>query len=117
MSWQKSLNKTLFFTREEIHYGRVCKINIQLWRDCCFSSPFYLCFFSDRKEKKEEKDKNNKILNELSTSNNNIAESLNLLKTSIDINTAEYRQHDERSIKEFSNINEHLIEIKAKLDK
>lgn len=78
---------------------------------------FIYVFFSDRKEKKEEKDKNNKILNELSTSNNNIAESLNLLKTSIDINTAEYRQHDERSIKEFSNINEHLIEIKAKLDK
>lgn len=78
---------------------------------------FIYVFFSDRKEKKEEKYKNNKILNELLTSNNNIAESLNLLKTSIDINTAEYRQHDERSIKEFSNINEHLIEIKAKLNK
>lgn len=78
---------------------------------------FVYAFFSDRKEKKDEKEKNNKILNELSTSNNNIAESLNLLKSSIDINTAEYRQHDERAIKEFSNINEHLIEIKTKLDK
>lgn len=78
---------------------------------------FVYVFFSDRKEKKDEKEKNNKILNELSTSNNNIAESLNLLKSSIDINTAEYRQHDERAIKEFSNINEHLVEIKAKLEK
>lgn len=78
---------------------------------------FVYVFFSDRKEKKDEKEKNNKILNELSTSNNNIAESLNLLRSSIDINTAEYRQHDERAIKEFSNINEHLVEIKAKLDK
>ena len=40
-----------------------------------------------------------------------IAESLNLLKTSIDTNTTEFRQHDERSIKEFGKINEHFIKI------
>lgn len=78
---------------------------------------FVYAFFSDRKEKKDEKEKNNKILNELSTSNNNIAESLNLLKSSIDINTAEYRQHDERAIEQFNSINNKLIAIEEKLKK
>ena len=74
-------------------------------------------FVADRKDKKEEKENNTQVLKELSNSNNNIAESLNLLKTSIDNNTAEYRQHDDRAIQQFSNINEKLIRIEDKLGK
>ncbi|MBQ8299903.1 MAG: hypothetical protein IJX99_08665 [Clostridia bacterium] len=71
---------------------------------------FIYVFFTDRKD-------NMQVLKELSSSNHNIAESLNLLKTSINNNTAEYRQHDERAIKQFSSINEHLIRIEDKIDK
>lgn len=76
---------------------------------------FIYVFFSDRKDRKEEKANNTKVLGELANSNKNIAESLNLLKTSIDNNTAEYRQHDERAISQFSHINEHLVKIEEKL--
>ena len=78
---------------------------------------FVYLFITDRKELKEEKANNTKVLKELSTSNNNIAESLNLLKTSIDINTTEYRQHDERAITQFNNIDKHLTRIEEKLNK
>ena len=78
---------------------------------------FIYIFIADRKDKKEEKGNNTQVLKELSNSNNNIAESLNLLKTSIDNNTAEYRQHDDRAIQQFSNINEKLIRIEDKLGK
>lgn len=78
---------------------------------------FIYIFIVDRKDKKEEKENNTQVLKELSNSNNNIAESLNLLKTSIDNNTAEYRQHDDRAIQQFSNINEKLIRIEDKLGK
>lgn len=78
---------------------------------------FIYIFIADRKDKKEEKENNTQVLRELSNSNSNIAESLNLLKTSIDNNTAEYRQHDERAIQQFSNINEKLIRIEDKLNK
>ena len=78
---------------------------------------FIYVFLTDRKDKKEEKNNNTQVLKELSNSNQNIAESLNLLKTSIDTNTAEYRQHDERAINQFSHINEHLIRIEDKIDK
>ena len=71
---------------------------------------FIYVFLSDRKD-------NMQVLRELSSSNHNIAESLNLLKTSINNNTAEYRQHDERAIKQFSHISEHLIRIEDKIDK
>lgn len=88
---------------------------------------FYFLFIDkkqkqeDRKreiqERKEEKINNTAVLKELSTSNRNIAESLNLLKTSIDINTTEYRQHDERAIEQFNSINNKLIVIEEKLKK
>lgn len=78
---------------------------------------FIYIFITDRKDKKEEKENNTQVLKELSNSNNNLAESLNLLKTSIDNNTAEYRQHDDRAIQQFSNINEKLIRIEDKLGK
>lgn len=78
---------------------------------------FIYIFVADKKDKKEEKENNTQVLKELSNSNNNIAESLNLLKTSIDNNTAEYRQHDDRAIQQFSNINEKLIRIEDKLGK
>ena len=78
---------------------------------------FVYLFITDRKELKEEKANNTKVLKELSTSNNNIAESLNLLKTSIDINTTEYRQHDERAITQFNNIDKHLTRIEEKLNR
>lgn len=68
----------------------------------------------DKVEKKAEREANNKLLGELSASNRNIAESLNLLKTSIDNNTTEYRQHDERAIKQFAHIKEDLIILKER---
>ena len=78
---------------------------------------FVYLFITEQKEKKEEKNNNNAVLKELSNSNQNIAESLNLLKTSIDTNAAEYRQHDDRAIQQFNTINEKLTEIKEKLSK
>lgn len=68
----------------------------------------------EQQDKKEEREANSKLLSELSASNRNIAESLNLLKTSIDTNTTEFRQHDERAIKEFSHIKEDLIILKER---
>ena len=78
---------------------------------------FVYMFLTDRKELKEEKKNNSQILKELSASNNNIAESLNLLKTSIEINTDEYKQHDERAIKGFNTMEMRLIKIEEKLNK
>lgn len=86
---------------------------------------FIIFLFCDRKDRKENEDKkeearkeereaSNKLLGELSASNKNIAESLNLLKTSIDTNNTEFRQHDERAIKEFSHIKEDLIILKER---
>ena len=86
---------------------------------------FVIFLFYDRKDRKEkelqekeekklEREANNKILNELSASNRNIAESLNLLRTSIDTNTTEFRQHDERAIKSFEHIKEDLIILKER---
>lgn len=74
-------------------------------------------YIQDKKDNKEEKDKNTIVLKELSNSNNNIAESLNLLRTSIETNTLEFRQHDERAIKEFGTIKEELIRIEEKMGK
>lgn len=71
----------------------------------------------EKEERKNEKDNTNQVLQELSNSNRNIAESLNLLKTSLDASNQEYRQHDERAIKEFQNINSKLIEIKEQIKK
>lgn len=65
---------------------------------------FVWLFFQERKDLEKEKEKNTTVLEELSKSNNNIAESLNLLKTSMDNTNTEFRQHDERAIKEFEEI-------------
>lgn len=86
---------------------------------------FIIFLFYDRKDRKEkeareaeerkaEREANNKLLSELSVSNRNIAESLNLLKTSIDTNTTEFRQHDERAIKNFEEIKENLVILKER---
>lgn len=68
----------------------------------------------EQEERKADKEQSTKLLNELSASNRNIAESLNLLRTSIDTNTVEFRQHDERAIQEFSHIKEDLIILKER---
>lgn len=65
---------------------------------------FVWLFFQERKDLEKEREKNTAVLEELSKSNNNIAESLNLLKTSMDSTNTEFRQHDERAIKEFEEI-------------
>ena len=78
---------------------------------------FVYMFLTDRKDLKEEKKNNTQVLKELSASNNNIAESLNLLKTSIELNTDEYRQHDERAIKGFNTMEMKLTKIEEKLNK
>ena len=47
-------------------------------------------------------------------SNRNIAESLNLLKTSMDNTNSEFKQHDERAIKGFQEIHEDLLILKER---
>ena len=61
---------------------------------------FVWLFFQERKDLEKERENNTSVLNELSKSNNNIAESLDLLRTSMDNTNTEFRQHDERAIKD-----------------
>lgn len=68
----------------------------------------------DKQDKQAKRDANNAILKELSASNRNIAESLNLLKTSMDNTNNEFKQHDERAIKSFQNIHEDLLILKER---
>lgn len=68
----------------------------------------------EREERRKEREASDKLLNEIAVSNRNMTESLNLLRTSIDTNTAEYRQHDERAIKNFEHIKEDLIILKER---
>lgn len=68
----------------------------------------------EREERKAEREANNAILKELSASNRNVAESLNLLKTSMDNTNSEFKQHDERAIKNFQKIHEDLIILKER---
>lgn len=69
---------------------------------------------TEREERKAEREANNAILKELSASNRNVAESLNLLKTSMDNTNSEFKQHDERAIKNFQKIHEDLIILKER---
>lgn len=68
----------------------------------------------EREEKQAERKESQAILSELSASNRNIAESLNLLKTSMDNTNNEFKQHDERAIKQFSEIKQDLIILKER---
>ncbi len=78
---------------------------------------------NERKERQEREEKEHKerqaeleaikaILKEISASNRNVADSLSLLKTSIDNTNNEFKQHDERAIKNFQGIHEDLIILK-----
>ena len=75
---------------------------------------FVWLFFQERKDLEKERENNNSVLQELSKSNNNIAESLNLLKTSMDNTNSEFKQHDERAIKNFEDIRESLTILKER---
>jgi hypothetical protein len=75
---------------------------------------FVYIFFQERKDLEKERENNNTVLQELSKSNNNIAESLNLLKTSMDNTNSEFKQHDERAIQEFGNIKNDLTILKER---
>ena len=68
----------------------------------------------DKEDKKAERESTTAVLKELSASNRNIAESLNLLKTSMDNTHNEFKQHDERAIKNFQEIHEDLIVLKER---
>lgn len=68
----------------------------------------------EKEEKKVEREASNRLLGELSASNKNIAESLNLLKTSMDNTNTEFKQHDERAIAGFQAIHEDLIVLKER---
>ncbi len=70
----------------------------------------------EQEEKKAERESTSKLLGELSASNRNIAESLNLLKTSMDNTNTEFKQHDERAIAGFQAIHEDLIILKERRD-
>lgn len=74
---------------------------------------FIIDWLDSKKTAKSEKEKSDTVLQELAKSNGNIAESLNLLKVSLDNTNSEFRQHDERSIKEFSEIKQELIKLRS----
>lgn len=78
---------------------------------------FIIIFFDDRKNYKDEKKKNSEVMQALADSNNNIAESLNLLKTSMDIQNNKFQVHDERDIKNYTEIKEHLVRIESVVSK
>lgn len=95
----------------------IAKIIFQYGGTVVMAVLFVWLFIQERKDLEKERENNNSVLRELSKSNNNIAESLNLLKTSMDNTNTEFKQHDERAIKQFGNINENLIKIEEKLNK
>lgn len=105
--------------------GELAKLIFQYGGTAIMAGLFVLFLFYDRKDRKEketsdkeekkaEREANNAILKELSASNRNIAESLNLLKTSMDNTNNEFKQHDERAIKGFQEIHEDLIILKER---
>lgn len=73
---------------------------------------FVMDWVDTKKSARSDKQQTNAILKELATANNNVAQSLNLLKASMDNTNCEFRQHDERAIKNFAEIKEELIRIK-----
>lgn len=76
---------------------------------------FLYDWYDGKKNEKEYKKQTNDVLCQLASSNNNIAESLNILKTSMDNQTNEFKQHDERAISEFQKLNDRLCEIKQEI--
>lgn len=105
--------------------AEILKLIFQYGGTVVMASLFVLFLFYDRKdrkdkdqtdkgEKKAEREASNSILKELSASNRNIAESLNLLKTSMDNTNNEFKQHDERAIKGFQEIHENLMILKER---
>lgn len=92
----------------------IAKIMFQYGGTVVMAVLFVWLFIQERKDLEKERENNNSVLQELSKSNNNIAESLNLLKTSMDNTNTEFKQHDERAIQEFSHIKEELIILKER---
>lgn len=92
----------------------IAKIIFQYGGTVVMAVLFVWLFIQERKDLEKERENNNSVLNELSKSNNNIAESLNLLKTSMDNTNTEFKQHDERAIKNFADIKEDLVILKER---
>lgn len=92
----------------------IAKILFQYGGTVVMAVLFVWLFIQERKDLEKERENNNSVLQELSKSNNNIAESLNLLKTSMDNTNTEFKQHDERAIQEFSHIKEDLTILKER---
>lgn len=92
----------------------IAKILFQYGGTVVMAVLFVWLFIQERKDLEKERENNNSVLQELSKSNNNIAESLNLLKTSMDNTNTEFKQHDERAIQEFSHIKEELLILKER---
>lgn len=92
----------------------IAKVLFQYGGTVVMAVLFIWLFFQDRKDLASEKEKNTNVLQELSKSNNNIAESLNLLKTSMDNTNQEFKQHDERAIKNFGEIKQDLTILKER---
>lgn len=68
----------------------------------------------DKQDMKEERENQNLVISELSSSNKNIAESLNLLKNSIDNCSNEVRMHDEKAIQKILEIQNEILKISDK---
>lgn len=68
----------------------------------------------EKHKTEEEKKRTNEVLEALAVSNNNIAKSLDLLRSTTEEQKREFKEHDERAIREFSHIREELIRVKPK---
>lgn len=95
----------------------LAKITFQYGGTVIMAVLFVWIYLDDRKNYKEEKKNNVQVLGQLATSTNNVAESLNLLKTSMDLQNNKFQIHDEREIKNTTEIKESLCRIEAEVKK
>jgi aspartokinase len=95
----------------------IAKIVFQYGGTVIMAVLFIFIYLDDRKNYKEEKKNNVQVLSQLAASTNNVAESLNLLKTSMDHQNNKFQVHDERDIKNFSDIKEQLTRIESGVSK
>lgn len=69
---------------------------------------------NEKQKTEEEKKRTNEVLEALAKSNDNIAKSLDLLRSATEVQHDKVECHDERAIREFAHIREQLIKINAR---
>ncbi len=100
------------------------KITTELWATYGALALFAIMFIvdwvdnkktikSEKQKTEDEKKRTNEVLEALAVSNNNIAKSLDLLRSATENQHCELQQHDERAIREFAHIREELIKVRS----